>query len=369
MPVEYVLERPSPEPVSVPQLDASQRAVVDHFATGGGGPLLVLAGPGTGKTTTLVELVVDRIDNGGLSPDEIVVLTFSRKAANEIRSRIARRLARTTGTTPAMTFHSFCYALLRAEQSSEAFIQPIRLLSAPEHDSVIAEVLAGTDAEEWPPELRPALRTRGLAGELRSLIAAARARGMDDVDLERVAELAGRSDWRAAARFFDELTSVAALANTIDHTDLIFEAVKTLRDPEVRDRWRARVRLVVVDEYQDTDPLQVELLQALAGDGRDLVVVGDPYQSIYGFRGADVRGIINFPDMFATPAGPAPRLSLGYTNRYGEAIASAVRSVVDNRGALGSVDGKAYEELRSPTSRVEDPGTVDVRTYSSPTAE
>ena len=125
----------------------------------------------------------------------------------------------------------------------------------------------------------------------------------------------------------------------------------------------------MVDEYQDTDPLQVELLQALAGDGRDLVVVGDPYQSIYGFRGADVRGIVDFPDAFATAAGPAPRLTLGYTNRYGDNIAAAVRSIVDNKGALGAVDGTAYAALRNPTSKVDDPGAVDVRTYSTPTAE
>ena len=111
---EYVLQRPSAASNTPPVLDDSQQAVLDHFSSTGG-PLQVLAGPGAGKTTALVELVVDRVENGGLSPDQILVLTFSRKAAQEIRSRIARRLARTTSTTPAMTFHAFCYALLRAE--------------------------------------------------------------------------------------------------------------------------------------------------------------------------------------------------------------------------------------------------------------
>src|SRR5680860_1186218 len=113
MPIEYELVRPGPEPVTPPQLDASQQAVVDHP----GGPLLVLAGPGTGKTTTLIEAVVDRIDNRGFKPDEALVLTFSRKAADELKSRIAARLGRTTSTTPAMTFHSFCYALVREFQT------------------------------------------------------------------------------------------------------------------------------------------------------------------------------------------------------------------------------------------------------------
>ena len=131
------------------------------------GPLLVLAGPGTGKTTTLVELVVDRVERGdrgeigGLAPDEILVLTFSRKAAAEIRGRIARRLDRTTATTPAMTFHSFCYGMLRAEQVPDDYASPMRLLSAPEQDAVISEVLAGADPKTWPVELRPASADAG----------------------------------------------------------------------------------------------------------------------------------------------------------------------------------------------------------------
>lgn len=366
----YLLRRSAPTAsAAAPELDASQQAVVDHFASGPGGPLQVLAGPGAGKTTTLVELVVDRVENGGLNPDEILVLTFSRKAAQELRSRIARRLQRTTSTTPAMTFHSFCYALLRAEQSADAFANPLHLLSAPEFDAALSELLANADPEVWPVELRSALRTRGLAGELRSFIAAARSKGMDDVDIDRVARASGRADWEAAGRFFDELTSVAALSNTIDHTDLVFNAVRTLSTPDVRDRWRNLLKHIVVDEYQDTDPLQVELLQALAGGGKDLVVVGDPYQSIYGFRGADVRGILDFPEQFPTAAGPAPRLTLASTNRYGSVIAAAVRSIVENRGAVAAADGRALAELRNPKSRVETPGSVEVRTYSSSTAE
>ena len=132
---EYVLRRPSAASITPPVLDDSQQAVLDHFNSGSGGPLQVQAGPGAGKTTALVELVVDRVENGGLSPDQILVLTFSRKAAQEVRSRIARRLARTMSTSPAMTFHAFCYALLRAEQSPTDFASPIRLLSAPENDA------------------------------------------------------------------------------------------------------------------------------------------------------------------------------------------------------------------------------------------
>ncbi len=366
--VEYQLQRRA-APASRVTLDPSQQAVVQHVRDVGG-PLQVLAGPGSGKTTTLVELVAERVESGALAAEEILVLTFSRKAAQEIRSRIAARLDRTTATCPAMTFHSFCYALLRAEQDVADFRQPIRLLSAPEQDAVLAELLTGVDPLEWPESLRPALRTRGLTTELQRLFAAARAQDLDSADLLRLGESTGRADWTAAARFFDDVTSVAAFENTIDHTDLVFQAVRALGESSCRSRWRQRLGLVVVDEFQDTDPLQVELLQALAGDGRDVVVVGDPYQSIYGFRGADVGGILRFDDDFRTLSGePAATLTLERTNRYGGVIADAVRSVVEGRGALGRVDGARFATLRAPRTDPERGGSVHVRTFSSATAE
>ena len=317
---EYVLQRPSAAPITPPVLDESQQAVLDHFAAGPGGPLQVLAGPGAGKTTALVELVVDRVENGGLSPDQILVLTFSRKAAQEIRSRIARRLARTTSTTPAMTFHSFCYALLRAEQSPTDFASPIRLLSAPENDAMIAEVLAGRRrravargapsgaAHAWP----------GLGAALAHRVGPRARHG----------RCRSRRRWRDARR--PRRLEVGGTVLRRGHLGRCTGQHDRPHRPDLRGRQRcsriptyasagaSKLALVVVDEYQDTDPLQVELLKALAGDGRDLVVVGDPYQSIYGFRGADVRGIVDFPDQFATAAGPAPRITLGYTNRYGD---------------------------------------------------
>ncbi len=367
---EYVLQPPSArEPAVAPALDDDQRAVVEHGATPGSGPLLVLAGPGTGKTTTVVETVVERIEREALSPEQVLVLTFSRKAADEVRGRIARRLDRTTAATPAMTFHAFCYALLRNEQASDLYTNPMRLLSAPEQDAAIAELLRSGDPIDWPRELRGALHTRGLATELQRLMASARALGMDSLDVETAGRELGRDDWQSAGRFFDEYTSVAALENTIDHTDMIFQAVRLLGDADARERWRSRFRLVVVDEYQDTDPLQVRFLQALAGDGRDLVAVGDPYQSIYGFRGADVRGILDFQHEFGIDGRSAPVIVLQHTHRYGSAIGAAVRSVVHGRGALGAVDGSKYEALRTPVPRGDDAGLVQIRTFVSPTAE
>src|SRR5262245_55688628 len=142
-----------------PRLDEAQQRVVDH----GGGPLLVLAGPGTGKTTTIVEAVTARVEQRGMDPGRILVLTFSRKAAGELRERITARLHRTTREPLALTFHSYAYALVRREFVL-AGDQPPRLLSAPEQLLEVRRMLRG-EAEDggrrWPERVRPALATRG----------------------------------------------------------------------------------------------------------------------------------------------------------------------------------------------------------------
>ncbi|MCW2667261.1 MAG: pcrA1, partial [Frankiales bacterium] len=133
------------------------------------GPLLVLAGPGTGKTTTLVEAVVDRVERRGLSPEQVLVLTFSRKAAQELRERITGRLGRTTRGPVALTFHGYAYALLRRELGAGV----LRLLSGPEQDLEVARLLAGEIADGallWPPALRPAVPLRGFRAALRNLL-------------------------------------------------------------------------------------------------------------------------------------------------------------------------------------------------------
>ncbi len=129
-------------PPAPPALDEAQQRVVDHK----GGPLLVLAGPGTGKTTTIVAAVAERIERRGIDPGRILVLTFSRKAAGELRERITARLGRTTSAPLALTFHSYAYALVRREFVL-AGDQPPRLLSAPEQLLEIRRLLRGEVAD------------------------------------------------------------------------------------------------------------------------------------------------------------------------------------------------------------------------------
>ncbi|MGH3311251.1 MAG: ATP-dependent helicase, partial [Streptomyces sp.] len=333
-PGTYRLVRTPPVPVDSPALDARQRCVVDHS----GGPLLVLAGPGTGKTTTLVEAVAERV-RAGADPERILVLTFSRKAAVELRDRMAARMAalpERTSAPQATTFHSYCYALVRAHQDADLFAEPLRLLSGPEQDLYIRELLAGQLALEkegrartgWPDELRACLTTRGFADEVRAVLARSRELGLGPDALSAFARRTGRPDWGAAAGFLAEYLDVLDAQGVLDYAELVHRAVLFAECPDVTAGLRDRYDAVYVDEYQDTDPAQVRLLQALAGGGRPLVVFGDPDQSIYTFRGADVNGILDFPGTFPQYSGePAAVRVLGAGRRSGERLLTATREI------------------------------------------
>ncbi|MFK4068562.1 ATP-dependent helicase [Streptomyces sp. NPDC029674] len=363
----YRLVRTPPTPSDPPRLDAGQRRVVDHK----GGPLLVLAGPGTGKTTTLVEAVAARVARGG-DPARILVLTFSRKAAVELRDRMALRIG-AARAPQATTFHSFCYALVRAHQDAELFVEPLRLLSGPEQDVAVRELLAGQIdlAQEgrghirWPDELRACLTTRGFADEVRAVLARSRELGLGPDALEAFARRSGRPDWGAAAAFLAEYLDVLDLQGVLDYAELVHRAVLLARRPEVARELGARYDAVFVDEYQDTDPAQVRLLHALAGGGRTLVAFGDPDQSIYTFRGADVNGILEFPHDFPRADGsPAPVEVLTTSRRSGAGLLAATR-LLTRRMPLTRLPAekvRAHREL----SPVRDGGGVEVYTY--PTA-
>ncbi|MXM65233.1 UvrD-helicase domain-containing protein [Streptomyces sp. HUCO-GS316] len=366
----YRLVRNPPALVDPPRLDAAQRSVVVHDT----GPILVLAGPGTGKTTTLVESVAARIARGG-DPARILVLTFSRKAAVELRDRMALRNG-AARAPQATTFHSFCYALVRAHQDSDLFVEPLRLLSGPEQDVTVRELLAGQpDLERlglahvrWPDELRACLTTRGFADEVRAVLARSRELGLGPGALDAFARRIGRPDWRAAAAFLAEYLDVLDLQGVLDYAELVHRAVLLARRPEVARHLALQYDAVYVDEYQDTDPAQVRLLHALAGGGRTLVAFGDPDQSIYAFRGADVNGILDFPHAFPRADGrPAPVEVLRTSRRSGAALLTATR-LLTRRMPLTRLPAEKVRAHRELTP-VRDGGRVEVYTYPTPGTE
>ncbi len=360
-----------------PLPDDGQRRVIKHGVIDhSGGPLLVLAGPGTGKTTTIVEAVVDRVNSRGVDPRRVLVLTFSRKAAEELRQRIMLRLGRTLRQPLALTFHSYAYALVRREYVLAGEQAPI-LLPGPEQLLEVRRLLRGEAADGalgWPERLRGAVGTRGFAAELRDFLLRAAERGMDGTGLAALGRSHGRDDWVSAGRFLDAYAARFDLAPipAYDYAEIVRIAGGLLRRGAVRSREREAYDVVLVDEYQDTDPAQEELLVQLAGDGRELIAVGDPDQSIYAFRGADVDAIRRFPDRFRTPDGrPADVVALRTCRRSGPALLAASRRIAARLpAALGHQQAGASREHRQLIpAGPRAPDSVRVITAASATQE
>jgi superfamily I DNA/RNA helicase/RecB family exonuclease len=370
-PAYRLIRRPAPAAAQL-QLDNAQQRVVEHA----GGPLLVLAGPGTGKTTTIVEAVVHRVVERGADPSRVLVLTFSRRAAAELRERIMLRLGRTVRQPLALTFHSYAYGLVRREFTLAGEEPPV-LLPGPEQLLEVRRLLRGEAADGargWPERMRPAVGTQGFAAELRDFLLRAAERGLDGTGLADLGWQHGREDWVSAGRFLDAYAARFDLAPVpaYDYAEIVRIAGSVLRRGAVRARERAAYDAVLVDEYQDTDPAQEELLGQLAGDGRDLIAVGDPDQSIYAFRGADVEAIRRFPDRFRQPDGrPAQVVALRTCRRCGTGLLAASRRVATRLpAALGHTDGSASREHRQLAALDgADPGRVRILIAASASQE
>ncbi|MEY3278326.1 MAG: hypothetical protein RLZZ426_812, partial [Actinomycetota bacterium] len=369
--IKWELGVTAAEPVQVPVLDPSQQYVVDHRV----GALLVLAGPGTGKTTTLTEAVAARlVGDEALDPEQVLVLTFARKAATEIRDRIMAR--RGGGIIPAVsTFHSLALALVREFDPDAA--GEIRLLSGPEQEVVVREILQGlideqvvADTVAWPKDLAAAIGKRGLTVEVRNAMARARGLGLGPEELLKISSQANDQNWMAVAELLDQYLEAVEMQAAVDYNELIFKAVQLTRRPEIAAKVQTRYRAVFVDEYQDTDPMQIALLQNLVAPTTTLIAVGDPDQSIYGFRGADSSAVKKFAEHFQyVNSAKAPELhALTQTRRFGPTIRDAAYRVIA-RNSLTEFPravATSHRELETDPSRQ---GSVVIRHYESSEVE
>ncbi|MGC4795021.1 ATP-dependent helicase [Micromonospora saelicesensis] len=372
-----------PHGVSGPELavgggwraDPMQAEVVGHTD----GPMLVLGGPGTGKTSTLVEAVAARVAEG-VDPERILVLTFGRRGATALRQRIEARIAqdghRVLREPLVRTFPAYAFGLLRRAAAERGEPSP-RLLTGPEQDLIIRELLdvVGEEPEDdpvgWPTDLRPALRTRAFAGQLRDLLMRAAERGVGPIDLARLGEKLGRADWPAAARFLREYVAVLALRDVSNRGSIAYDPAELVRaatgllrdDEELLAAERRRLAHVYLDELADTDPAQLELLSVIAGGGKSLVAFADPDSSTYAFRGADPAGVATFPHRFRTASGaPAAQVLLTTSYRAGPGLLAAIARL--GRRLRGPAAHRRLHPLPDAP-----PGVVEVHTFRSATSE
>ncbi len=257
------------------QLNPMQRQAVQH----GDGALLLLAGAGSGKTRTLTHRVAWLIREHGVAPWQILAVTFTNKAAGEMRERIEQLLG--GGELPwVSTFHSLCVRILRREISVLGYTSDFTIYDDQDQERLLRDVLKelGVSEKSFKPRAAAAaidgFKNRGL-----------------------LPEECDRDDFRGEqlVRIYDLYQKRLRLANALDFGDLIMLTVHLLRNEEdILRRWQERFRYVLVDEFQDTNAVQYELTRLLADGSRNLCVVGDDDQSIYRWRGAEVGNILGF---------------------------------------------------------------------------
>ncbi len=311
-------------------LNEPQREAVTH----GEGPLLVLAGAGSGKTRVLAHRIAYLIYTDQAQAGEILAITFTNKAAKEMRERVERLLGRGTRGMWLMTFHAACARLLRAEAQQLGYTRQFTI-----YDQADARRLTKRSADAVGVDPK-----RHTPAAIHSQISAAKNRL---IDAAAYRQAVGSQFEEMVADVYDIYERDLHRMNAMDFDDLLFRTVNVLElFEEVRERYASTFRHVLVDEYQDTNHAQYRLLQLLVGGGRqepargartslpghrNLAVVGDDAQSVYSFRGADIRNILDFQDDF--PDARVVKLEQNY--RSTETILAAANAVIaNNRGGI-----------------------------------
>ena len=296
------------------------------------GPQLVVAGPGAGKTEFLVRRARHLIATG-TAPEQILLLAFSRRGAAGRRARIAAGLERSFSVIPASTFHSLAMRILEAHGPVGGWNATPTLLTGPEHIELVAELLAAEDPAGWPLPFRPLLAIRAFAEEVADFGLRAAERMVDPDALAAF----GRDDWRALPGFFRRYRETLRARGRIDYGTLQVEALRVLEHPTTAAEFAGAFRYVLVDEYQDTNKVQARIDEQLDQGHRNLTAAGDPYQSVYSFRGAELSNVAEFPDRFRDAAGqPAKRIVLTTSFRVPATILDAAVRLTAGAGLPGS---------------------------------
>jgi superfamily I DNA/RNA helicase len=264
------------------------------------GPVLVLAGAGSGKTRTLVHRIVHMIRGGGIEPRQIVAVTFTNRAADEMRARVRAAVGRGGSALTLSTFHSLGVRILRAHGERLGLPRDFAIYAAGEQVALVRRILAeevGAQAAAGDDRFDPKRILWTISDWKNRLVSpgAARAEVM-----AQAADGTRRDDYAVlAADAYPRYEEALRAAGACDFDDLLLQPLRLLEgEAEVREALWRRWRYLMIDEYQDTNPAQLALARLLAGPHRNLCVVGDDDQAIYGWRGADVRNILEFEQHF-----------------------------------------------------------------------
>jgi DNA helicase II / ATP-dependent DNA helicase PcrA len=308
-------------------LNPEQRDAVEHFE----GPILVLAGAGSGKTRVLTTRIAYLIRELGVDPAAILAVTFTNKAAGEMRQRVRSLLGREPEGMWLGTFHSIGARLLRRHAHLLGWSASFTIYDA---DAALAGIRRtmeqlGVPEKKWHPKA------------VRAAISDAKNRLVDPQEYQAVA---GDPFARVVAQVYPAYQAALKDQNAFDFDDLLVKPVELLRDlPDLLDRYRARFQFILVDEYQDTNHAQDVLVELLAREHRNLMVVGDDDQSIYGWRGADVTNILGFDHRF--PGARLIRLERNYrsTRRILDAANAVIAENVRRKGKTLRTEAAAGE--------------------------
>jgi DNA helicase-2/ATP-dependent DNA helicase PcrA len=312
------------------RLNPQQRAAVEHTE----GPVLILAGAGSGKTRVITYRIAYLIEVCGIPPENILAVTFTNKAADQMKERVQALLEGRIGTLPHIsTFHSFCVSVLRRYIDRLGYTRDFTIYD--EDDQQRAVKIAGQELglSDWISSPRSVL----------SRISAAKNRGITP---ERMQSEAYDPNTRNLAALFERYESRLRQSNALDFDDLLLKTVALFDDaPDVTEAYNRRFRYVMVDEYQDTNRIQYQLIRQLTQVQQNICAVGDEDQSIYRWRGADIENILNFDRDY--PGTTIIRLEQNY--RSTQMILDAATAVVSNNRAR---KGKTLRTDRGAGSRV-----------------
>ena len=298
----------------VEDLNESQRAAVEHR----GGPLLIVAGAGSGKTRVLTRRIAHLLASGAAQPGEILAITFTNKAAGEMKERVAELIGARARVMWVSTFHSACVRILRSESSRLGVTSGFTIYDQADSLRLMGMVLRDLDLD--PKRYTP-----------RSFLAQVSNLKNELIDYETSAAQAVNHMEQTLAEAYGQYQARLQRANAFDFDDLIFSAVAVLQlYPDVAEHYRRRFRHILVDEYQDTNHAQYTLIKELVGPGTpqlpagQLCVVGDADQSIYAFRGATIRNIEEFERDYPN----ARTITLEQNYRSTQTILTAANAVI-----------------------------------------